>query len=63
MEASTLEKRLTVSIPEAAEMLGVSVRHAYDLAREGRLPVISLGARKVVPVHQLEKLLRGDSAN
>lgn len=47
----------TISVPEAAEMLGISRSHAYECARSGQLPVIRLGARLVVPRHLIEQLL------
>ena len=55
--------RLTLTIREAANRLGISRNLAYSLAREGRLPgVIRLGdKRMVVSRAQLERLLLGDS--
>ncbi len=50
-------ERITLSIEEAAEALGISRTHAYTLARTGTLPTISLGHRKVVPVCALEKMI------
>jgi excisionase family DNA binding protein len=52
--------RRTISVPEAARLLGISARHGYDMAREGKLPSLRLGERVVVPVEQLEKLLAGE---
>ena len=52
------EKRLTIDIPECAKLLGISRGSAYELAAQGKLPVIRLGARRmVVPVAALEKML------
>lgn len=43
-----MEKR-TLSIQEAADAAGVSLRHAYSLAERGELPgAIKLGGRWVV---------------
>jgi excisionase family DNA binding protein len=53
------QERLTVSVPEAAQMLGISERHGYDMVREGQLPALRLGNRIVVPVQQLQKMLEG----
>ncbi len=48
----------TVSVEVAAKYLGVSRPYAYQMAREGRLPVIHLGPRRVrVPVIGLLKML------
>jgi excisionase family DNA binding protein len=48
----------TISIEQAARYLGVSRAYGYSLAREGRLPTIKLGAKRVrVPALALLKLL------
>ena len=54
-------ERLTVSVSEAARMLGISKNLAYSLAQRGELPgCIRLGQRRVVVSRmQLENLLRG----
>ncbi len=43
------EGRLVISVPEAAELLGISRGLAYELARVGQLPSLRLGRRLVVP--------------
>jgi excisionase family DNA binding protein len=45
------------TVPQAGERLGISRDLAYKLAREGRLPVLRLGGRLVVPKARLERLL------
>ena len=52
--------RLTVTVEQAAEMLGVSRNSAYALAKNGTLPVVKLGRRLVVPKKRLDDLLSGD---
>jgi excisionase family DNA binding protein len=52
--------RATLTIEEAARVLGVSRGVAYDSARRGELPVIRLGRRLLVPKARLEDLLGGD---
>lgn len=37
----------TISVELAARYLGVSRAYGYQMAREGRLPVIQLGPRRV----------------
>lgn len=49
--------RLTLSVPEVAEVVGISRAHAYELVRAGRLPSIRLGRRLVVPRKALEEFL------
>jgi len=51
------EKRLCITIPEAAMMLGISRNHAYEMVKQGKLPVIRLGKRILIPKVQLEKML------
>jgi len=52
------EKRLTVTVEEAARLLGISRGLAYEMVRVGRLPAIRFGKRLVVPRHAIEKLLQ-----
>ena len=54
----------TMSVPDAAAVLGISRAHAYDLARRGQLPVrvLHLGSRLVVPTAELRRLLDGGAA-
>jgi excisionase family DNA binding protein len=55
-------ERRTLSVSEAARILGISRAHAYDCVRTGDLPSIALGRRVVVPRQALEELLaRGSS--
>lgn len=52
-------ERLTLTVEEAARLLGVSRGLAYEMARCGRLPVIHFGRRLLVPRHALQEILRG----
>lgn len=55
-------ERLTMTVDEAAEALGISRATAYTLANTGRLPVIRISDRRfIVPVKALNELL--DSAS
>ena len=49
--------RLTLSVEEAAHLLGISRGLAYELARSGQLPVVRLGRRLLVPKVSLELML------
>lgn len=54
---------LTVSVPDAAKMIGISRGYAFELARRGELPgAIKLGGRIVVSRRVLERTLNGDEA-
>jgi len=48
---------LTLSVEEAARILGISRGLGYELARSGRIPVLRLGKRLVVPRAQLMAML------
>ena len=52
-----IEKRLCLTVPEAAAMLGISRNHGYELVRRGELPAIRFGKRIVIPKSALEKRL------
>lgn len=56
----TSEARLTVTIEEAAKLLGIGRTSAYDAARRGELPTIRIGRLLLVPRVRLEQLLNGD---
>lgn len=49
--------RLTLSVAEVAEALGVSRRTVYDMVADGRLRALNLGRRVVIPRVALEELL------
>jgi len=48
--------RLTITVPEAAERLGISRNLAYEAARRGDIPTIRIGKRFLVPVAAFERL-------
>jgi excisionase family DNA binding protein len=48
-----LRTRATITIAEAARLLNVSVDLAYESARRGELPCVSLGRRRLVVVSRL----------
>jgi excisionase family DNA binding protein len=52
--------RLTMSIAEAAELIGISRTTAYELAQSGEPPTVRLGRRILVPVNQLAETLGTD---
>lgn len=51
--------RLTLTVPEAARVLGIGRNACYERIHEGTLPAIRLGRRLVVPKAGLERLLSG----
>ena len=51
-------ERLTMTVEEAGEALGISRATAYMLAKTGGIPVIRLGERRlVVPKIAIERML------
>lgn len=51
--------RETLTVGEAAKVLGIGRGSAYEAAKRGELPVIRLGKRLVVSRTALERLLAG----
>ena len=49
--------RLTLTVEEAAEILGISRAFAYKLVKKDELPIVRLGRRVLVPRRALENLL------
>lgn len=52
-----MEDKLTLSIEEAAKLLGIGRNLCYDRVKTGEIPVIKIGRRLLVPKKALEKLL------
>lgn len=63
VESDSFEKACrTISVEEAAMILGISRGAAYANAKSGALPTIRLGKRLLVPKAALEKLLASADA-
>lgn len=52
-----MEERLTLTVDEAAEVLGISRALAYELIARHEIPSLRLGRRIVVPRKALDDLL------
>jgi len=52
-----MEGKLTLSVEEAAKLLGIGRNLAYDRVKMGEIPVIKIGRRLLIPRAALEKLL------
>lgn len=50
-------RKLTLTVEEAGEVLGISRGLAYELVKRGELPALRLGRRLVVPVDALEAMV------
>lgn len=51
------DERLTLTVAEAAYLLGISKSAAYDCVRTGELPAIRMGRRLLVPTKALHELI------
>ena len=54
-------ERLTYSVSEAAEMLGISRSYAYELVKEKRIPVLEVGRRRVIPKEMLDNWIKNNT--
>lgn len=43
-------ERRTYNVEEVAEQLGVSRATAYEMVRQGKIPSLTLGRRRVIPI-------------
>ena len=53
---------LTLTIPETARLLGISLSKAYEAARLGQIPTIRLGTRVLVSRRRLEEMVDGQAS-
>ena len=56
------DERLTLSVEEAANLLGISRSTAYECVRTGELPAVNFGRRVLIPRRRLMRLLDGEAA-
>jgi len=49
----------TLTVEEAAKVLGIGRNNAYDAIKRGELYAIKIGKRLVVPRRVLERMLNG----
>jgi|GEM_PF-6371596 len=62
VDMDSLRSRPTTSAAIAAEALGISLSYAYEMIKDGRLPAITLGPRRVrVLTAGLLEMLEGNS--
>lgn len=48
-------EKMVFSIQEVADMLGISKSYAYELTRNGTIPVLELGKKRVIPKERFLK--------
>lgn len=62
LSVDDLRIRATITIPEAAAFLSISVDLAYESAKRGDLPCVSLGRRRLVISSRLLEMLSPSAA-
>ena len=50
-------ERLSYSVQEAADALGVSSRMVHDFVRDGSIPHFRMGTRVLIPADELRKFI------
>ncbi len=55
MEVAVKYEKLTYSVAEAAEVLGVSTANMYQIIKQRGFPVVVLGKRRLIPIKALER--------
>jgi excisionase family DNA binding protein len=55
-------ERQTVTVGEAAKILGIGRNSAYQAVARGDIPVIRVGKRLLIPRVQIERLLAGEKS-
>ena len=52
---------LTYTIPQAADALGVGINTLRSLVADGRLHSLKLGARVIIPISAVDRLLNKEA--
>jgi len=52
-----MQDRLTYSLSEAAEVLGIGLTKAYEAVRDGTIPSIRIGRKFLIPRRVLQQML------
>ncbi|MAG14037.1 MAG: hypothetical protein CMN78_05525 [Spirochaetales bacterium] len=57
MVVDNWKRRITLSIPETAEISGLSIPTVNRRILDGTLPSLKIGGRRLIPVAELEKYI------
>jgi excisionase family DNA binding protein len=60
MARHSISPRRTVTVAEAASILGIGRNSAYEAAKRGEIPTIKIGRLVLIPLDGLDRLLLGD---
>lgn len=52
-------EKLVYSIRETAELLGISRSYAYELVRNGTIPTLKLGKKRLIPKEKFAEWVNG----
>lgn len=52
-------EKLVYSIQEVADLLGISRSYAYELVRNGTIPALELGKKRVIPKEKFKQWVNG----
>jgi len=63
MTKYSMDQALTLSIPEAAKVLGISRYSAYAATRRGDIPILQIGKLRRVPKAQLMRMIEGNGVD
>ena len=62
MDTAIRPQKLTYSVSEAADALGVSASRMYQIIKMEGFPVIVLGKRRLIPIKGLERWVEESAA-
>lgn len=51
-------EKIVYSIPEVAQLLGISRSYAYELVKRNELPILKMGKRRMIPKCYLEQWIQ-----
>lgn len=54
--------RMTLTVTEAAELLGIGRSAAYEACQRGQIPTVRIGRRILIPRSALERFLEDPAA-
>lgn len=57
LEEQCVQKKLTYTVPEAAQILNVSPAFVYRMVSQNQIPVIRLGKRVLISIKKLEQFI------
>ncbi|MCB0879276.1 MAG: helix-turn-helix domain-containing protein [Thermoleophilia bacterium] len=56
-------ERATLTVAEAAKLLGISLNSAYEAVRRDEIPALRIGGRLLIPTARFEREVLGTGPN